>query len=769
FGPGAKPAIVRADVVPLELAVSPSRYIGAAARATPRGRYPRHLLGEQAYWAVVTADGDDRKALLSEDGALEVDAESFTLEPFLWTGDRLLTWADGTSEVALADGHLPVPRVQRAVDDLRLEVAAAASGAAGASLLVARYTVTNTGGAPRRLRLFVAVRPFQVTPSWQSLNLVGGVAPLTRLAVDGATMRVNDARTVVAITPPAAAGVARSAEATPERAGEWRQGLSALGSGALPHDVSVDDPIGFAEGTFAFDLTLAPGAVETVVVAMPLHDAAPLPAVAADRAAAAAWGNRHIEQFTAHWRARLADLPIELPAAAAPFDTSLRASLGWILANREGPRIQPGSRCYRRSWIRDGALTGTALTEMGFADEARAFLRWYAPFQFADGRVPCAVDHRGIDLAIEHDSHGELAWGVVEVARLTGDVAFLRQLWPHVRGAVDAIAALRATRTGDAFRDDPRYGLLPESISHEGYASHPVHSYWDDFFAVLGLAHAADAAALLGEDADARRIAALRDAMRADLHASIARVLASQQLDFIPGSVELGDFDPTSTAIAFDPCGEYERLPPAALAHTFERYWAEFDARRRGDKPADAYTAYEVRTAAAFVMLGQRGRAVEQLAWLIADQRPAAWHQWPEVTWRDARAPRFIGDLPHGWIASSFVRTVRRMLAYERPGGRALVLAAGVPAEWVHSAPGVRVRRLPTHFGALDFAMCADGDDRVRVSLGGALRCPPDGVEIVSPFDRPLRAVEIDGRSGAPTDPSRVVVTNLPAEIVLHY
>ena len=201
---------------------------------------------------------------------------------------------------------------------------------------------------------------------------------------------------------------------------------------------------------------------------------------------------------------------------------SLRASLGWILVNREGPRIQPGPRCYRRSWIRDGTLTGTALVEMGFADEARAFLRWYAPFQLPDGRVPCAVDRHGIDQAVEHDSHGQLVWGVVEVFRLTGDRDFLRELWPRVLAAVGAIEALRAQRTTDAYRGSAAFGLLPESISHEGYASHPVHSYWDDCFAVRALADAADAAAVLGDGGAAARIGALRDAMRADLRASVA-------------------------------------------------------------------------------------------------------------------------------------------------------------------------------------------------------------------------------------------------------
>ena len=32
-----------------------------------------------------------------------------------------------------------------------------------------------------------------------------------------------------------------------------------------------------------------------------------------------------------------------------------------------------------------------------------------------------------------------------------------------------------------------RSGLVTESISHEGYSAKPVHSYWDDFWALRGL------------------------------------------------------------------------------------------------------------------------------------------------------------------------------------------------------------------------------------------------------------------------------------------
>jgi len=760
FPAGAAVGVSRLRVVPIELAVSPARWAAAQARQAPRGQYPRHLLGEQAYWAVVGGDGDARKGLLSEDGALEVDAEAFTLEPFLLSEGRLLTWADATTHQSLAEDCLPVPTTTWETGSLRLRVTACASGAVGASAVLVRYRVENATAAPRQVRLIVAVRPFQVTPAWQSLNLVGGVAPIATLAADGARLRVGDTRgdcrDVVAVTAPTAIGAVRSDE-----------GLARLLTTAPPPRGAAEDPLGFAEGALCFDLALAGGGSADVVLAVPLFAATPAPPAGLAAAAAAAWGAARLDEAVAHWRARLAVVPIALPPAAAPLEQALRASLAWILVNRDGPRIQPGSRTYRRSWIRDGALTGTALAELGFGAELDAFLRWYAPYQFEDGRVPCAVDHRGVDLVVEHDSHGQFIYAAVESWRLSGDATLLRELWPRLLRAADAIAALRAARTTPAYRGTAAYGLLPESISHEGYSSQPVHAYWDDFFAVRGLADAAQAAAFLG-DAAAPRLAALHAAMRADVLASLAHTMEAHALAVLPGSVELGDFDPTSSAIAFDPCGLGTDLPRGAVEATFERYWQEFAARRAGRAPNDAYTPYEVRTATALLHLGWSARGLELLAWLVGDQRPPAWRQWPEIAWTDGRAPRFLGDLPHGWVASSFCRAVRRLLAYEREDG-ALVLAAGVPEAWVRSGPGVRLRGLPTHFGPLDLTLVAVAADCVRATFGASRCRPPGGVVIESPLARPLREIVVDGRTRAAADPLRVWLAEVPSAVDLRY
>src|SRR5262249_43242548 len=155
---------------------------------------------------------------------------------------------------------------------------------------------------------------------------------------------------------------------------------------------------------------------------------------------------------------------------------TLRSSLAHLLMTRDGPAFRPGTRSYARSWIRDGAMMASSLLRLGHAKVAADFLRWYAPHQFEDGKVPCCVDDRGADPVPEHDSDGELIFLTAELYRYTHDRALLEAMWPHVDRAARHLEALRQSERRDANlapEQRPLYGLLPASISHEGYSEKP--------------------------------------------------------------------------------------------------------------------------------------------------------------------------------------------------------------------------------------------------------------------------------------------------------
>jgi hypothetical protein len=380
------------------------------------------------------------------------------------------------------------------------------------------------------------------------------------------------------------------------------------------------------------------------------------------------------------------------------------------------------------------------------------------------------VDQRGADPTPEHDSHGEFVYLVAEVLRYTGDLAFAERLWPPARRAATHINALRAQRRTAEWRtpeNAPYFGLLPPSISHEGYSAKAMHSYWDDFFALRGLTDAAYLAARLGHDDDARHFAASRDTFAADLRASIAAAQKAHKVDYVPGCADLGDFDATSTTIALDPVDAESVAGETALKNTFDRYWANFKQRRDGPQTWDAYTPYEVRTIGAMARLGGRDRANQALTYFLNDRRPKGFMDWAEVVGREYRKPRFIGDMPHTWVGTDYVRSVIDLFAYTRGADSALVVGSGLPRAWVADAPGVRVAKLPTPFGPLAYRMRVE-TGRTVCDLEDGLRTPSGGIVVAPPPPAGKRwgRVTVNGNGATLDQDGRVTVRELPATVV---
>jgi hypothetical protein len=753
-------AVREIAIEPPEWSKTPNDFFAAVAARSTRGSYPRYLHGEQSYWAVVGVDRDTNEALINVDGAVEPFKRGFSIEPFLRIGGRLVTWADVHSTQSLAKRSLPIPSVRWEAPGVAMTITAFASGEAEKSVLYVRYRIARTRrGSKPPAALFLALRPFQVNPPWQFLNNPGGVATVRSIAWDGSVVRVNADVRVIPVSRPARFGAA-----------SFDQGniAGAIRNGVLPRRSSVSDSDGFAAAALEFPLDPKGGLTE-VLIAVPLHAASPAPEANQKADAVHRIASETLAAVVRSWEKRLNNVSIQLPSSAPPIGEVVRSNLGWILVNRDGPAIQPGSRSYERSWIRDGSLTSSALLRLGQADAVRQFLEWFAPFQFPNGKIPCCVDHRGADPVPENDSHGEFLYAVAEYFRFTRDRAFLERMWPHVEKAVDYIDELRHQRMTDAYRaPDKRifYGLLPESISHEGYSAKPMHSYWDDFFALKGLHDATEMAAVLGRESERARYAATRDEFERDLLESIRLSMEAHHIDYLPGCAELGDFDATSTTTALEPGGEQSRLPPAALGRTFDRYFETARGRIDGSLSWENYTPYEWRAVGAFVRLGEKERALQLVDFFFHDRRPAAWNQWAEVVWHDPATPRFIGDMPHTWVGSDFIRSALDLFAYDREDG-ALVIGAGIPEAWVSASPGVVVRGLRTQYGGLDLSMRKVGG-MVRVKLGGDSR-PPGGFIIRSPLDRPPKSATVNGASSPLTDAREIRVGGAPATIEFRY
>ncbi|MDQ2890425.1 MAG: discoidin domain-containing protein [Gemmatimonadota bacterium] len=749
-------------VMPLRWSATLNSFYFAAAKRAPRGDYPRAFTDSvQTYWTVLGSPASYRNALMGEDGEVEIGKARLSLVPSLFVDGELVTWANSRQSQALARGDIPVPSVEwtlpGVLKSLSLTTTAFVAGTGDTQNLYVRYRVTNHAPTARHVTLFVALRPFQVNGPFQFLNLPGGSATVRGVGYDGNVVRAGDGRSisvVVPVTAPSAFGAS-----TFDAGGVMRP----LRSGRVPAASSSTDTTGRADGALSYALELAPGTSRDVVVSVPFSERATLRQMRADSAAALA--QQALDATVAEWERIVGRVRLRVPAEAAWLERTVRSQQAYILINQDGPRIQPGSRAYARSWIRDGALTSEALLRTGHADRVAAFLDWYAPFQYSNGKVPCCVDSRGADPVPEHDSDGEFIYLIRELYRYTGDTAQLARNWPRVKLAVSYLDSLRHMERVAANQTPARsefYGLLPPSISHEGYSARPMHSYWDDFWALRGFRDAAAIAAVLGQS-DSSRYSVIAREFGADLVASIKAAMRAHAIDYIPGSADLGDFDATSTTIAVEPAGELAALPEPALHNTFERYWNDASRRASGRTYWKDYTPYELRTVGSFVRLGVPERALALLRFFHESQRPEPWNEWAEVVRRDPRTPGFIGDMPHTWVGSDFIRSVLDIFVYEREEDAALVVGAGVPESWARSPGGTGVSDVRTSYGELTLEESAMGG-AMRVIVSGLKVIPGGGIFVRPPFPFHASQATVNGANSAVTD-GAVRVTSLPAMI----
>jgi hypothetical protein len=729
-------------------AIGPTMRYQGAAKKYPPGFYPDQARRRQTYWTVVGLPRDTEESLFDEYGSIEARTGSPMLMPYLLTaGGQLVTAADVEEcKQSLAENWLPLPKVVWRTESTELSIEAVPGGIPGASANFFRYRITNSTDRRQTGTFFLAARPHQVNPRWQH----GGIAPIHNihsetLGESQHDLSINGETVYVVLDEPSGFGAA----AFDSSRGDV---VRFLAKGALPESASAEDEGGLASAVYSFDYDLPAGSSRAIVVAVPLHEnARQVASILQDDGPSlgdpTAAFDRLKESQLAMWRDRLAKVLIQV--SDPEVTDTLRAQGGYILINQDGDAIQPGSRNYNRSWIRDGSLTATALMRLGLFDETRRYIEWYSQRVADNGLVPPIIHSDGSRYSgygeIEYDAQGQFVFVVVNYYRLTGDEGFLREHFDRLVSVMRHTAELcDQTRRPDHMTEEPardRFrGLLPPSISHEGYAT-PVHSYWDDYWALKGWLDLGYVASKLDRPDVVQWAKSEYEELAAAVQATIDATVAYKKIDFLPSSADYGDPDPTSISIGIYPCEQLKIMRPDLLANTYNQYFDEVE-RRTQPGAKYGYTPYEIRNLMSFALLNQPERAEKLLNFLMLGRRPVGWRHFAEVVHSDPRLGSYIGDMPHTWVGSGFVNTILGMIFVEQEEQLRLLVAS--PQEWL-SGDGVKLRNVPTRFGKLDLdAQLAD--DALEVEVGGKLKELSE-IHLSWPWASRPRVVTVDGQS----------------------
>jgi hypothetical protein len=181
------------------------------------------------------------------------------------------------------------------------------------------------------------------------------------------------------------------------------------------------------------------------------------------------------------------------------------------------------------------------------------------------------------------------------------------------------------------------------------------------------------------------------------------------------------------------------------------------------------YTPYENRLIGSFIQLGQTERAHELIEFFLDDQRPKRWNHWAEVVWKDEKYPGFIGDMPHTWVGSDFINSIRALFVYEDEYDSCLVIGAGLKKDWIDSPGGMSVEDLPTYYGELSYSILKRGD-KYEFNIYGDVKIPSGGI-IISNFNQSKlpEYVTINGKSITYFNQNRITVKEFPAKVEINY
>ncbi|MHC4741184.1 MAG: beta-N-acetylhexosaminidase, partial [Planctomycetota bacterium] len=408
---------------------------------------------------------------------------------------------------------------------------------------------------------------------------------------------------------------------------------------------------------------------------------------------------------------------IEVPCLKAT-EALLAAHVCQLIANDHG-EVHGGEDFYDVFYIRDGAYQVMELEEAGLFDAAAKAVELYLVRQRDDGRFESQKN--------QFDANGQAVWTLWQYYRMTRDRKFLERAYPQM------LAAVRWTMKARRTTETPFAGLLPNAPA-DGECLWPGknHIVGYDLWNLRGMLCTADAAGMLGKTEEEKELFAEAEAYRKDIDAAWKRT----GLEHFPPSWEKvgthwGNTETLWPTELFDRDDSRVAALSWHVREDFAGGFIEGTIQWKGTGKVEAIHPYMgAYTTMVDMIRGEHEQVVEDFYWYLLHSTAA--HAFPEGIYYKKRMA-WNHTIPHVTGACNYAIMLRHMLVHE--AGDELHLLSAVPDWWLAEGEGIRIERLPTHFGKM--AMTIRGKKNgVEIKLDRPKRNQPKRIVLTLPKSR---------------------------------
>jgi hypothetical protein len=444
------------------------------------------------------------------------------------------------------------------------------------------------------------------------------------------------------------------------------------------HDVRrVDCKVGLASAAALYQF--APNEELTVEVAVPLEN----------DPAKATFPAPRVQNHS--WRDALA------PAAAlsvpdATVQTLYYAALRTLVLHSP-LEVYPGPYTYKRFWFRDAVLILHSLLCVGLTGRAERCLNTFPKKQSLSGFFHSQDG--------EWDSNGQVLWVALLFTDLTG-----RDLGPGWQTAVRRGAEWLIKKRVHGDLDALHEGLLPAGFSAEHFGNNDYY-YWDDFWGVAGLRSAAELSQRWNRMDDAQRFDAEARGFMAAVERSLRRSEYRRRRIGLPASpYRRLDAGAVGSLVAGYPLRLVAPHDPRLLdTVAFLRENCMVHGAFFQDMIHSGINVY-LTLHMAQVLLRAGDPDFFQLVQAVA-RLASPTGQWPEAI-HPRTGGGCMGDGQHAWAAAEWVMVIRNMFVREEGDG--LVLASGVPEQWLESGQSLSFGPTLTPYGSVTVRITPESD-----------------------------------------------------------